>query len=355
MTKIGFVLLSNRRAPIASTRISVLNMLPYLERAGFEVHILFEPDISVPEPDVSSVAARALELNINVVYFQKVKGQSVLDTIAHLSKEGVRTVYGVCDLVEDEVADASDLTIVVTDYLKNLYEPRLHDKIVVVHDGIERPEFQITEYRGHYASSNNPIIATLVTSADLRRIPHLEKIPKFVQTWIVGRYPPTPFLQSVRQHLWRISAFPHRSDRIEYLRSLLHSDFRLINWDPEAVYQIMLQSDVGIIPVEMGDDPLPRRTVSWWQVKSENRLTMKMALGLPVIASPVPSYTDLVSQGENGFLASNTTEWVECLEVLRDPRLRAEIGRNARRSVIERFSKEEQASKLIRALQRLMH
>jgi glycosyltransferase involved in cell wall biosynthesis len=113
----------------------------------------------------------------------------------------------------------------------------------------------------------------------------------------------------------------------------------------------MAAADLGIIPVDMRFDPLPGRSVSWWQVKSENRLTMKMAMGLPVIASPVPAYKDVISQGDNGYLAESREEWMKCLDLLRDPDRRAAIGRRARDSVIQRYSKAEQARKLLAALQ----
>lgn len=75
-----------------------------------------------------------------------------------------------------------------------------------------------------------------------------------------------------------------------------------------------------------------------WMRKSENRLTMKMALGLPVVASPVPAYLDIVEQGVNGFIATTPADWHRCLAELRDPALRRSMGMRARQSVLERFS-----------------
>ena len=78
-----------------------------------------------------------------------------------------------------------------------------------------------------------------------------------------------------------------------------------------------------------------------------------MAMGLPVIASPVPSYKDVIVQGENGFLAETAGDWLECLGVLRDPRKRKAIGRAARETVTHRYSQREQARKLVAVLDRV--
>jgi glycosyltransferase involved in cell wall biosynthesis len=81
---------------------------------------------------------------------------------------------------------------------------------------------------------------------------------------------------------------------------------------------------------------------------------MKMSMGLPVVACPVPSYRDVIVQGENGFLATSRDEWLRCFEELRDPRRREAIGRKARASVLPRYSKAEQARRLIAALERVV-
>jgi glycosyltransferase involved in cell wall biosynthesis len=351
--KIGFVLLSNRQDPIPSTRISILNMLPYLERSGYEPHVLFEPDHGNEEPNLTGVVDRAVSLGIDIVYFQKVRGRSAVETASQLSARGIKTIYGVCDLVETEMAEATDATVVVTDYLKSLYDARLHKKMFVVHDGIENPEICVKQYREHSGSRSNPLRAVLVTSHELSEIPTIETPPKFVSINIVGDYKHYPFLYAAKRHYWKFLSRPNWIDKLRYLRGFCRRDFVKTNWDITTVYQIMSDCDIGIIPVDMTFDPLPQLNVSRWQVKSENRLTLNMAMGLPVIASPVPAYKDIIVQGENGYLATTRAEWLACFEALRDPQRRSAIGRKARESVIQRYSKEEQALKLLAVLRLL--
>ena len=78
-----------------------------------------------------------------------------------------------------------------------------------------------------------------------------------------------------------------------------------------------------------------------------------MAVGLPVIASPVPAYLDIVEQGINGYIAHDRADWLNALQELRDADRRHRIGLAARETVLDRFSIPTQARKLIAALDRI--
>ena len=351
--KIGFVLLSSRKNPAPSTRISILNILPNLQESGFEASILFEPDQSTEEPVIPDVVNRATQNEIDIVYFQKVRGPSVVKTVRQLSARGVKTVYGICDLIEEQMVAETDATIAVTEFLKSLYPESLQRKIFVVHDSIENPDAKIEGYGNEFADSRSPLRAVLVTSSELWKLPIIRRTPNFVQVNVIGNYPKHAPWDAARRHYWKFRSQPNLEEKMDYLGNVLDRKFVRVNWDPVGVYGEMSRSDLGIIPVNMCFDPLPRRNVSWWQVKSENRLVMKMAMGLPVIACPVPAYNDVIVQGENGYLASSREEWLACFEALRDPERRREIGNKARESVIHRYSKEEQVRKLVAVLHRL--
>nr|HNI24365.1 glycosyltransferase [Plasticicumulans sp.] len=161
---------------------------------------------------------------------------------------------------------------------------------------------------------------------------------------VVGQYPEreTP-LQALRARLRRVRHAPP-GERLERLRGYA---FTARAWQPQRVYEDLAGAEVGIIPVDMRPDPLPGRQVSYWQVKSENRLTLKMAAGLAVVASPVPSYLDIIEQGVNGYIAHSRADWLAALDALRDPQHRHSVGAAARASVLQRYSIDEQARRLI--------
>jgi len=350
--RVGFVLLSNTQNAIPSTRIVVLNMLPYLRAAGFDPHIVFEPLVSSTTPDVSGLAKRIKAGNFQIVFFQKVFGESVVELVRELRVAGVKTVFSVCDFIDQPMCHATDATIVVTDYLKSLYPAELQEKIHVVHDGVERPQLHKTEWGGGAGSKAAPLKAVLVTSSALDRLPVLVDPPSWLRVTIVGRYPPKGSLWARwQQHRWQMAIKSDASERWKYLRFLANRRISLEAWGPESVYLAMQRADIGIIPIEEEGDV--SMSGGGWKVKSENRLTLKMAMGLPVIASPIPSYEPVIRQGINGFLARSKDDWVSYLSELRDPSLRQRVGLEARATALTDYSMELQVEKLIKVLRHL--
>lgn len=352
--KIGFVLLSNRNNPLASTRVSVLNMMDYLKHCCFEPTIIFEPKNADETPHIDGLCENAKKAGIKIVYFQKVHGQSVIKEAIRLRENGIKTVFGVCDLIDNEMVAFTDATICVTEYLKSLYDSIQQVKIHVVHDGIERPEKIKLYYRTTKASYFEPLQTILVTSSDLDEIPIVGKPPPFVRATIIGNYQKstTPW-NRIRSDYWALRQKSSTRERLLFVKRRLNMGVNTINWHPDTVYDHMMISDVGIIAVDTKNNIIPSSKSSYWQVKSENRLTMKMALGLPVIATPIPAYEKVIEHGKNGFFAHTRRDWIDCFEILRDPRAAQEIGQCARDSVLTKFSKEEQARKLIYILNNL--
>lgn len=350
--KIGFVLISHSERPLPSTRISVLNMLTYLRKASYEWEIFFEPPTPTEEPDVEGVAQRMLRAGVSIAYFQKVRGSSVLQEVQVLERNGVMSIYGVCDFVDNELTRACTATVAVTDYLRSLYDPGLQHKIHVVHDGIERPDVRKTRWA--HSGADARVRAVLVNAIALNELPVFGTPPRFVEVWVVGRYPLADArFGHLRETWWTLRGRGNASGKRAALKWLLARPFRKIEWNFDTVYEVMLASDIGIIPIDPDPTPASRLPVPSWQVRSENRLTLKMALGLPVIASPVPSYLPIIEHGRNGYIARTRDEWIRCFEELRDASKREAIGKAARECVLSRYSMQEQARKLIAVLDML--
>jgi glycosyltransferase involved in cell wall biosynthesis len=348
---IGFALLSPSRSPIPSTRIACLNLFPYLRAAGYEPIILSDPAVPNEVPLVPGLVERALATRCSIVVFQKIHGPSVLEAVKRLKALGVRTLYCVCDLVNNDMAAEVDATVVVTDFLKSLYRPELQDRIFVVHDGVEQP--------GLYRSGNPPrynkgrrLKAALVTSQELYCVPVVGVPPAPWSVDIIGYFPkPSSSFGALRRARWSAAWSEGLRRQLTILHALASRSVRHVPWHPHGVYERLLASDIGIIPVDTSA-PLgaPGETPSW-KVKSENRLTLKMALGLPVIATPIPAYESVIDHGHNGYLARSGSDWLACFRRLEDEDLRREMGAKARESVLNRFSIEAQAGKFLNALQ----
>ena len=118
-----------------------------------------------------------------------------------------------------------------------------------------------------------------------------------------------------------------------------------VPWSEVTAREQMLSADIGVIPCL--DTPAAR-------AKSNNRLTMLMAAGLPVIASPIPAYTAIIEPGSNGLLARTVDEWGTGLLALRQAAARRALGAEARRTAWQRFAPEVIASRWVMLLSELL-
>lgn len=352
MKKIGFALLSSSSCPLPSTRIACLNLFSHLRYAGFEPEVLLDPVVPCEEPDVGDLVAKALARSCDIVVFQKIRGRSVAQAATRLRSAGVKTIYCVCDLVDDQMAEATDATIVVTNFLKTLYRPELRARVHVVHDGIERPDLM---HEPHPAAHlGRTLEACLVTSQELYAIPVLGFPPHGWRVNVIGRFPPRPRrMARVRAARWSLSQAADARSRFSLLSAMLHPGIRHVAWDPEAVYDHLARTDIGIIPIDTSERSANTSTNPSWKLKSENRLTLKMAMGLPVIATAIPAYEEVIENGRNGFFAVSRRDWLRCFDHLRDPDRRREIGSRARESVLPRFSIDAQARSFLAVLRSL--
>lgn len=353
VVKIGFVLLSNSMRPAPSTRIAVLNMLPFLQAAGFDLHIVFEPENASEKPDVSGLARRLIAEGFQIVFLQKVHGPSVEMMTRELSSAGIKTVYVVCDLVNVAMAEAADATVVVTDFLKNQYPAHLHHKIHTVHDGIEDSSVHKSSWANQRGSSTRPLRAVLVTSSPLVRLPQIGVPPPWLEITILGQYPGR---QSVMERLrgsLRVLRNQPATNRLDCFQFMINPRIHCVPWSKERVRENLLIADIGIIPIDTTPIQLPHELPPFWKRKSENRLTLMMSAGLPVIATPIPSYEPIIQHEVNGYFAQTRTEWRKCLEALRDPEVRGIVGKNARTSVVDKYSLDEQSRGLLKVLRGL--
>jgi len=127
------------------------------------------------------------------------------------------------------------------------------------------------------------------------------------------------------------------------------SPFRLENmpveirpWSLATEVADLQQFDIGLMPLP--DD-------EWSRGKGGYKLLQYMATGIPSVASPVGIVSEMIADGEEGFLASTPDEWFEKLNCLIENRcLRAQMGHNGRKVAEERYSFEVAVSRLLPVL-----
>lgn len=101
--------------------------------------------------------------------------------------------------------------------------------------------------------------------------------------------------------------------------------------------------------IQIGLMPLPND--KWSKGKCGMKALQFMGLGIPTVCSPVGVNTDIIQDGQNGFIASCEDEWVEKLTLLlRSRDLRRKLGTAARATVEEKYSAKTHAPRVYEIL-----
>lgn len=117
-------------------------------------------------------------------------------------------------------------------------------------------------------------------------------------------------------------------------------------WVAATELQDLHLMDIGIMPLP--DD-------EWAKGKCGLKGLQYMAAGIPTIMSPVGVNAEIIRDGENGFLASTTEEWVDKLSRLIDSaELRKKLSISGRKTVEEKYSIEANKHKYLEAMSKVM-
>lgn len=115
-------------------------------------------------------------------------------------------------------------------------------------------------------------------------------------------------------------------------------------WHAESELDDIAGFDIGLVPLE--NNPFEA-------AKFPSKMLQYLASGVSAVCSRVGATTDVIRDGENGFLASTPDEWREKLEhLLSDATLRRQLAAAGRETVAERFTIQSVAPLLADAIRR---
>jgi glycosyltransferase involved in cell wall biosynthesis len=105
------------------------------------------------------------------------------------------------------------------------------------------------------------------------------------------------------------------------LKVITDVDGRGEKWAADTWREFYRQGDVAIVP----------QSVQAYPGKSSVKVAQALAAGLPVLCSPLESYSEVVVNGVNGFVLPNDmgAAWKDALITLRDPVVRAAVAQGA--------------------------
>lgn len=204
-------------------------------------------------------------------------------------------------------------------------------------------------YLAGWAGRYNRRVVVIPTAVDLSVFPDTSVPPRANVIGWIGSGSNLVYLEQAAPALSRLAREGER-----FVFKLISDSFREIagvetirkHWSKEDEVKDLLSLAVGIAPLR--DDP-------WAGGKCAFKIIQYFAAFRPVVCSPVGANREIVQAGVNGLFAASASEWRDSLRrLLRDPRLREEMGRAGRRLVEKSFSLQAISPRLEEALRSLV-
>lgn len=128
------------------------------------------------------------------------------------------------------------------------------------------------------------------------------------------------------------------SDSPPAFKMVPNAQLRFQRWSEDNEVDSVRQMNVGLMPLR--DD-------EWARGKCALKMIQYMAIGKPVIASPVGTAENIFAQARVGVAAKSSQEWYEGLKLLhQNAKLAGQFGAAGRALVDARYSVEKNARKL---------
>lgn len=107
----------------------------------------------------------------------------------------------------------------------------------------------------------------------------------------------------------------------------LRKDLTTIIWDKNTYISHINQFDIFVAPQDH---------VQMF-AKSHVKISIPAILGIPIVASPLDSYTKIIEHGKSGFFCETIEDWERYCIMLKDKDLRMEIGLNGRKNFLSYY------------------
>ena len=196
-------------------------------------------------------------------------------------------------------------------------------------------------YLAEYARQFNPHVTVVPTTIDTEKYSVRQDKDSDVPVigW-TGSFSTVQHLDTLRGALQKLA----RQQRFK-LKVIGTPEYRLEGVEVEAIRWRSESELDDLRPIDIGVMPLPND--AWSKGKCGLKALQFMALGIPTICSPVGVNTDIIRDGQNGFIADTEQEWVDKLGLLlRSADLREKIGRAGRLTVEQKYSAISQAARV---------
>jgi glycosyltransferase involved in cell wall biosynthesis len=247
------------------------------------------------------------------VVLQKACDRNALAFLEQVKSAGSRCLYDLCDPIwlqqdinrqrgwdVDKAIGLADEVITPTVTMSSEIKLRYpHAKCRCIPDAVDMnaPQFRLA--KGH-AENTLLRIGWIGTALNME---HLHMVAGALRE--LNRSRPLVFRLITAAHQGMIPALPDIP--VEF-----------VPWTIDGYAGRVAECDVMVIPMPLND---------WTRGKSANRLQLCLALGVPAVVSPLPSFLELLDgHGELAYVARSGDEWMERLSTLLHPNLRNRVG-----------------------------
>lgn len=201
-------------------------------------------------------------------------------------------------------------------------------------------------FLSHYAKQFNSNVYVIPTTIDTNyHYPVVRKKSDSIKIGWTGSNTTNKHLELIIDVLHQITETYKNVEIVMISNRPIYNDLKIefIEWQQSSEIEDLSQIDIGIMPLPDNE---------WAKGKCGFKGLQYMALEIPTIMSPVGVNTEIIQDGENGFLATSETDWIEKLSrLIESKELREKIGKAGRKTVKNRYSTEAQKEVLLKIIQ----
>jgi glycosyltransferase involved in cell wall biosynthesis len=316
---------------VAASRYRVLQYIPYLDSKGVETKVSLYPRTLKENFRFFSDLSR-----YDIVFLQRKRFSQ--PRLGLLRRKAKRIVYDFDDSVMYRNSKAKDP--LSSTRRRRFVQMIKHSDFVIA--GNEFLKGQVVPL-----NRNVEVIPTAINQERYRLKTYSTQQAKVTLGWI-GDHGSVHYVEKMRPIFERIGErYPHVELKIVCDTFFDCDRMRVIKkkWNSEDEVTDLQGFDIGLMPLV--DDP-------WSWGKCGLKIIQYQGVGVPVVCTPVGINKDLVEDGANGYYATTPSEWEEKLSFLIEhPERREQMGREGRQRVLEHYTIQTCAPRLLSILSRV--
>jgi glycosyltransferase involved in cell wall biosynthesis len=297
---------------VASSRNHGYRVHEYLRNHGWTSKLVITPLHWLRDMPLSPAYVRRSQVfhTGDIVVFQKISGPTTVSVLRMLKDEGINTVFIDCDYpLKLSEAELATVTVCPSEYLAEAYRREGISSVIVIPD-----TYEATSPPNPRPQNDRKLRCVWFGYIDPIREIELQSLRKLLSKHFSDMELVVVAGQQNRLRVW-----------------VGNNQTAEIKWDTDKSWDFIKDCDMAVIT---GSDYF------WMQAKSSNRIVQAMALGLPVIAYPIPSYEAVIHHGRNGMLSKTAEDWIDALAAMRNPSIREQIAWTGYRYARRYFSLE---------------